>query len=316
MQAEERRVLVRRFAEARVKGRRRRPIIVCGMPRSGTRMIATYLEASPDVVITNEYPVSLLRSALLHEATLIRSLEKKRGTRWMRRFRREYWLEQWVLASRPQVQKKAKTARRIGNKTPGVEAFFEDFELAFAGQEPLYVYCARPPLKVLRSLYNMPWNDKSVRFNWERYKASIRDLARMVEKAPERVLMVRVDALQTRRDYVRLGRTLYRFVGEPITPERIQTFRGLRPAQPLSQVLRDQPTRELTAEDEGLVRSDPFYARLEQLLDGALSPAEAVNGLRVRFSLPALSSTLEASLLRLRLSSLSGEWKSFLGRFT
>lgn len=215
------------------------PIIICGMPRSGTRMVATLLLQSPNIAITDEYPLTRLRNGNNDSAQSL--------------------IKNWIAASQLRIQQKAWSAPRIGNKTPLVEMFFEEFEALFTATPPLYVYCLRSPLKVLQSLKSMPWNRYTVWQNWERYKESLRMLERMMDDIPDRVMIARIE-----HSIADVGRTLYQFVEEPVSEKQLAAFERIAPQQPLASVT--QAREALTPQEKRFVQADCEYRIVQGLL--------------------------------------------------
>jgi len=86
----------------------------------------------------------------------------------------------WGLGSREKVLAKLKLGvRRVGLKMPGIEERLREFIQAFRNTPIHFIYCARNPVHVLRSLFRMPWvgqhSSQSEFADWvaERYAASL-----------------------------------------------------------------------------------------------------------------------------------------------
>ena len=178
--------------------------------------------------------------------------------------RADMMIDIWLGASSGYTRKKAKNASRFANKTPGNEHFFEDFEELFAACRPSYIFCVRHPERVLKSLKNMPWNNRSLRANWKMWKTSVLTLQTMERLAPGRVLRVQLDRSGD-ADLVELGERLYRFLGLGLDPSIRQELAGMRAAQPLSEV-RGEDAVDLTDRERRMIKGDRKYDRLVNLL--------------------------------------------------
>ena len=171
----------------------KKTVIVCGMPRSGTRSVANILNASEEVLITAEFP-SGVTNKLFSLVNAMGNFFDKRAYKdkdaWelkKAQLVHDVWLANSVFDG------DLNKYNYIGNKTPSNELFFSQYESVFSSEKPYYVYCFRSPLKVISSLENMPWNKETPMENWERWKESFKIYQRMVRKAPGRVLLVSFD---------------------------------------------------------------------------------------------------------------------------
>lgn len=142
----------------------RPPIVVCGMPRSGTSLTRDLLNTARGLLILDEFPTT--RFGYLFD--LARQLAAASGARY------EQWrgLDQfpharllhlmattWALASRPQVLERflRRPPRRVGMKTPLAELDWQKYEELLGPSAPVWVYCWRPPLAVYESLLSLEW---------------------------------------------------------------------------------------------------------------------------------------------------------------
>lgn len=245
----------------------RGPIIVCGAPRSGTRMTARILNVHPRVAITNEFPTECTAAAF----DLLSTVENYMSA-WPDRAEIVGWqsaratmmTDIWLNASSSYVRNKAKGAERIANKTPENERFFADFERLFTAHKPQYLFCVRHPERVLRSLKNMPWNSRSVRQNWKLWKASISTLLEMERSAGDRVFRVQVDRLED-ADIAGLGERIFKFLGLGLDDAARQRFAGLGPAQPLTDIMSDNIV-ELTDKERRAIKREHHYTRFLEIL--------------------------------------------------
>lgn len=243
------------------------PIIICGAPRSGTRMLVRILDLHPQLVVTNEFPFDCMGAALNLFSRLDGYMaewpDRSEKVEWLSS-RADMMIDIWLGASSAYTREKAKNARRFANKTPGNEHFFEDFEKLFAACRPSYIFCVRHPERVLKSLKNMPWNNRSLRANWKMWKSSVLTLQTMERLAPGRVMRVQLDRPGD-ADLVGLGERLYRFLGLDLDQSIRLELAGMGAAQPLSEV-RSEDVVDLTDREMRIVRGDRRYGRLVKLL--------------------------------------------------
>lgn len=142
-----------------------RPVVVCGLPRSGTSLVRELLNAHKRIVILDEFPMgrfpSLMTLAGELESLLQDPLESWRGQAELPFQRRLAWLVSsvWASASRPKVLFRFRegSMRRFGVKTPSAERNYPELAKLFAPFLPQYVYCMRDPAAVYESLLSVPW---------------------------------------------------------------------------------------------------------------------------------------------------------------
>jgi hypothetical protein len=173
------------------------PIIVCGNPRSGTRMHANVLNVHPDILITDEF----------HDLAYVRRfLSEFRRGKLLKKFSRTKALERqaalakfiWLVHSVDRIANEGITAKYVGNKTPQLERHYKVLENIFYSCPPKYIYCLRSASKVLRSvknLSNLRWSKDSVATNLSRYLRSVRRMEEMKIACPDRVYVSVIDHL-------------------------------------------------------------------------------------------------------------------------
>lgn len=164
------------------------------------------------------------------------------------------------------MRQKAKTARRVGNKTPSVEQFHSEFHDMLRPYEPQFIYCQRDPLKVLESLRNMPWRGQpSLQQRWQQYLGSLDRLDEMQASFPDRTLVVRVEELSTPDTYVAFGQTVFDYLGEDVSGDMASRLAELTPANRVRkgewQPLTDQERREISRMDRYDEVMDRFRSR-------------------------------------------------------
>lgn len=142
-----------------------RPVVVCGLPRSGTSLVRELLNAHRKVVILDEFPMARIPSFMALagelECLLQDPLESWRGQAQLSFQRRLAWLVSclWASASRPEVLFRFVKARnrRFGMKTPSAELNYRDLAKLFRPFFPQYVYCMRDPVEIYESLLSVAW---------------------------------------------------------------------------------------------------------------------------------------------------------------
>ena len=200
-----------------------RPIIVGGVPRSGTSLTRDLLNTHPKVVILDEFPFSRVPStfSLMRE---LRDLAELPHESWRGLDSREladrlaWWLAStWASVSRPSLLRRfqARGVRRFGMKTPSAELFFDELQAHLRQNKPQLVFCIRDPLSVYESLLGLAWGahytpDKAA----ELFLASRNAALAIRKKEPDCLFVVNVDlASRSFRDRLLLAERLFRFLG-------------------------------------------------------------------------------------------------------
>ena len=176
-----------------------RPLIVCGMGRSGTRMCANILNNSSLVELQGEIggPAGTRLMAWLEAAHLQRKDQD-----------REAGYD--VARAAFRLAAPGKTLERpgavwFGHKTPRHERHFRRYEVIFDDPDnlPVYVYCIRNPFDVWRSYRAMPWNKfKTVEGFLKAWLRSVHTYEEMLEAAPGRVLTFNLDEMLRSSDWM------------------------------------------------------------------------------------------------------------------
>ncbi len=126
-------------------------------------MIAGLIASHPSVALSGEIP----RKAVEIIASAVEQLDeplgqKKRLLKQWEEMRQEYFLN-CLANTAPRTT--ARPGTRFCNKTPSMELAWEKISSMCQTEPPLFVYCARHPRSVLKSLANMPWNRRTVEDN-------------------------------------------------------------------------------------------------------------------------------------------------------
>lgn len=243
------------------------PVIVVGNPRSGTRMCANILNTHPDICITDE----ILNVGMLDKLAeqQISSLIKKRVDPQTIPLRKELMIKNyWLMRSNLTQIEKSRSASIIGNKTPRAEHHYSIYEEIFSVHKPLYVYCARNALDVLRSiknLKNIQWSELPFEELFENYKKSYRVLEEMKNKFPDRVFVVNVDDYKNEKLY-----SFYKEIFDALglecsdtTITKINNMGVQNSMEKVKSITKDNsPIVELTAEEVSHVENCREYKRI------------------------------------------------------
>ena len=179
------------------------PVVVCGHPRSGTRMCANLLNNSPAFEIQGEIPARLAKPTLDWLVALRDAWGIERLSDCYSEARRTF---KTVSKARALTRD---SARWFGHKTPRHERWFDHYERLFDDREaPVrYVYCLRNPFDVWRSYRSMPWSRQmTVRQFAKSWLASVEGFEAMLEGARERCVLFNLDemlAAEDRNQWVR-----------------------------------------------------------------------------------------------------------------
>jgi len=214
------------------------PLIICGMPRSGTRMISNTLNIHPEVCIQSEIHQAVVFEFLAFvrfstafyaemqspdkskKRTLISRIEKKflksgpfKGwyyarsqppaisEKWQNK-RRALIQSLWMYAGRDkEVVPQGDVVRYMGYKTPNHEIFFEDYEELLADKPPYYIFCTRNIGDCWRSVKNLGWySSNNISAFKERYIKAHKQLSIMLQKTPERIIVFDLDTYKKKED--------------------------------------------------------------------------------------------------------------------
>lgn len=253
------------------------PVIVCGNPRSGTRMHANVLNAHPEILITDEYhAIEQMRDLLdgFRRDVLLRKFPDRVALERQAFLARMIWLSN----SGPRVAERGLGARILGNKTPKIELRHAALEDIFQSAPPRYVYCLRSAEKVLRSVKNLPnlrWSRDTVARNLKRYVRSVRCMEDIRARFPARVHVSVIDHLRPGMRNSDFFAGMFAFVGaEPDAATRA-AIDALGPQNTMATVR--SATRQtgaavdLTAEEMRLIAEAPDYRAIRRRYE--LDPA-------------------------------------------
>lgn len=237
-----------------------RPLIVCGMGRSGTRMCANILTNSKLVELQGELggPAGTRLLAWL-EAARAQAGESASASIY-EKTRQAFRL---AAAGKPSERPQALW---FGHKTPRHERHFRRYEAIFddPDNQATYVYCMRNPFDVWRSYRAMPWNKfETVRDFLTSWTRSVATYEMMVATAPDRVLLFNLDQMVRSEDWSdHLGPALFDPLGLPASSfiRPVQTLRNSNSA--LSKTgTTPAPIGEA---DRRAIADDPVVRRIAQ----------------------------------------------------
>ncbi|WP_413616401.1 sulfotransferase [Halomonas cupida] len=222
-----------------------RPIFIFGNQRSGTRMVASILNQHKNIVITDEAHSFSNLHALIRQADRM-----PRNDGW--KYSRVEIAQNFMIETSAQyIRDSSTTARRFGNKTPGLEFMLDQVKSIFP--DAIFIYCLRHPVKVVRSLKNMPWNKRTTQENWDRFKASVE----IFEKMKPRAMLVQVDQVSNVDEQRKLVRDLLDFVGEDLD-ENMPYYSGdeWTPANTIKKPLDSLSDTEMSS-----ITNDRYYKK-------------------------------------------------------
>lgn len=198
------------------------PVIVGGLPRSGTSLTRDLLNTSKKLAIFDEFPYQRFHALFAFAEQLVQAggepLESWRGLDGGRGQRLLALLATgWALASREHLWRRldGRGVVRVGMKTPLAELEYGHYERLLGPAAPLLVYCWRPPLAVYESLLSLTWGCHYTPEGFvELVRQSVDAALEIRRRFPGKVWVFPVarasSSLQQRRRYTA---ELFRFVG-------------------------------------------------------------------------------------------------------
>jgi hypothetical protein len=219
-----------------VSGNRMLPqlLVVCGMPRSGTRHFVNVLNAHPRIALTGEIPIPVMRQ-LFNLCDTVESQyrqNEKYSVNWNdKRYR--FFLESIFSISKSarQIDPCSTDYRYAGTKTPNHEFLFEEYERFSArlDAQPVYVFCARNPESCWASYRSMPWARQNLKEFIRRYVRSYQKLREIQNAVGERCVVANLDSLvRSADDADHLKRTLFDPLGLEFLDEHARRIGQLR----------------------------------------------------------------------------------------
>ncbi|SFO37391.1 Sulfotransferase family protein [Roseovarius lutimaris] len=188
-----------------VRDVKEKPLIVCGMGRSGTRTVADILSSHGNIQLYGEIPPQMIVSFFNHLTTVDRGYLKNESFSedWKSR-KSDYIFQTLNFLSKGYIEKVKHSRTVCGYKSPRHERFFLDIEKHFRSVDlsPHYIYCIRDPLTCWASYKSMPWNSFTLETFMEDYKQSISEYFSMKESAGDRVHIFKLNEYMEAPDRV------------------------------------------------------------------------------------------------------------------
>jgi hypothetical protein len=176
------------------------PLILCGVARSGTRMISDILNAHPNILVEAEMHAKTIEAYFAFLDQVQQNFDHYSARKgyaldkhWQRSQTDLHHLFFATAGKRRTSLEPGTEIKYHGLKTPGYERYFEQFEAMFKRQPPLYVYALRQPGAVWRSWVTRGF-DASFDTFLTRYQRSLRQALAIKTAAPERLALFNLDA--------------------------------------------------------------------------------------------------------------------------
>lgn len=236
-----------------------KPIIVCGMARSGTTFVRNLFNSHSDIAMSDEFFLYKYPSisSLFSDFRVVLEAAGNRGELGPRKALVMYSL--WFAASSDIYLEETWKASYFGNKTPGAEHDFEFYEDVFAACPPTYVYVMRNPVNVFISRLNMNWGPlPNIRQQIGRYLKSIARYEEALHRFADRVQLLQIDKMggdyEARLSYVE---TLFSKIGLPLDDKLKQFVKRWKPAQTAKSKLKrgQKLVTALSEEDVSTIRA-------------------------------------------------------------
>ena len=194
-----------------------RPILVVGSPRSGTSLVRSMLNAHPHIFCPDwETGVFLALDKVLNGD--FRTIHQVLPNMPLHRPDLVDWARACVLDLMRRFAEKC-GKQRWAEKTPGHVRCIKTIHEVFPGAHFLHVI--RNGYEVVRSLQNMVWAPRKIRWSTRAWVESVRAGREAGgELAPDLYREVRYEELTARPEEVL--RDVCRFLGEPFVPELLE----------------------------------------------------------------------------------------------
>jgi hypothetical protein len=210
-----------------------RPIIVCGVARSGTTFVQDLLDAHPEIGVSDEFFLYRMPAVQALFGELAATVAERVGPEnWPQR-KAQLMRALWFQASRQPRLEKGLTSRRFANKTPGAEHYLDFYDDVFSGAPPLWIYMLREGRQVFVSRKNMRWGKiPTIRQQVRRYLDSLALIEAYRQRNPERVLVFQLDRIEATPAARRAAvDRLFAYVQEQVVDEVADFVERWRPVQ-------------------------------------------------------------------------------------
>lgn len=176
------------------------PVIVCGVARSGTRMIADILNRHTEIEIEAEMHAKTIEAYFEFLKQVQSNFDHYSGRKgfaldkhWKRNQRALHHMFFATAGKDAAPVQERGICRYHGLKTPGYERYFEEFESMFHPVKPLYIYAIRRVGPVWRSWVTRQFTDDPELFR-RRYERSLRQALKIRRSARDRFAVFDLDA--------------------------------------------------------------------------------------------------------------------------
>jgi len=194
------------------------PLIIAGLPRSGTRFITNVLNAVPGVTIQSEIPRPVIKifKHLIETCETVYSHkpEKNWAASWDAT-KRDFMYAGWANLTKSARKKSKPETLFYGYKTPGHEFYFDFYNSFFDPIQPKYVCSVRSFVDHFLSV-QARWPRRNIRKVSIDYIQSLRQIRYMKKQKPNDVLLFILD------DYKEAGtHYLHKQLFEPLGLENV-----------------------------------------------------------------------------------------------
>ncbi len=207
------------------------PVLVGGVARSGTTMLADVLNCHPTCAIQPEIPPKLIELFERFAGEIddvYAGLDAQRGdvvsTEW-RRWRGGLLNALFLAANKEGPLSADGPVTHFGVKTPSLEQFFAFFDRYYTAPRPYLVYCMRRPDRVWRSIKSIGWQTDFDRF-FQRYRRSLSFAAGARARSPDRFVVFNLEAHRAAGDLLHVE-TVFQRLGLALTDDDRARISGL-----------------------------------------------------------------------------------------
>jgi len=176
------------------------PLIIAGLPRSGTRFVTNVLNAVPGVTIQSEIPEPVITTIknLIETCDAVYTPKNKKnwGECWDAT-KRDFMYSVWANLTKSTRRKSAAETLFYGYKTPGHEFYFDFYNHFFYPIQPKYVCCVRSFVDHFLSV-QARWPKRDIRMVSKSYIQSLNQIACMKKQKPDHVILFVLDDYKTR----------------------------------------------------------------------------------------------------------------------
>jgi len=251
------------------------PLIICGMPRSGTDFHADMIGHHPSAAISTEINNDVIKSAY----ELYQTLDIYTRKRPKRRHMLEHfditvfglWITTSFTPKNPAdiIQRVYSETLLYGNKTPESEKYFEFYHQVF-NPKPKFLYCLRNGFDMIESRLNMTWRKLPLSNIVSRYKNSVSKAEAILKDHPENILISQVDRVgESLEERTQFAQKIFSFAGLEVEEEikqfilswNVRNSRDKVKNQPEKKLLSPRQRKKLE-KDKGFMAIQERYGYL------------------------------------------------------